>query len=177
MLSAKDAKKMVKKNITKCYKGAFVWHKLMKENPEIANTAVILLPEVDDICNYYALLYLDDFLNKTNRDNAVFLTVDNRIQQVHSEFSSRIIRVVPIAPKDVEHLMQYMSLFCFDDRLVVASLDKPDGRNGSALVGLKGLSAEEVFAIGVYRLYPFEKKAPLTWTKSGTDLDQLMDKY
>lgn len=174
MLTAKKAKKLVKKNILKCYRGAFVWHKILKQNPEISNTAVVLVPEINDDANYYALLYMDDFLNSTNRDNAVILTFDARIQKVCSQFSQRIIRVILLNQKEIEFLMQYMSLYCFDNRLVVASLDKPAGRDGTKLVGLKGLTFEEVFSIGVYGLYPFRKQAPVKWEADGTELDSFM---
>lgn len=40
-----------------------------------------------------------------------------------------------------------------DDRLIIASLDEPYGRFGSRLLGLNGLTEEELFVIGVYSLF------------------------
>ena len=39
----------------------------------------------------------------------------------------------------------------------MASLEEPNGRNGSALIGKKGTTEEEVFVIGIYRIYPFTR--------------------
>ncbi len=46
--------------------------------------------------------------------------------------------------------MKFYSLYMFTDRLVIASLDEPDGRNGERMVGKKGITVGEIFPIGVY---------------------------
>ncbi len=173
-MSVDKMKKLLKKNINKCYYGAYIWHSLLKKHPEIASTAVILLPDSDNDCNYYAMLYINEFLNSQNFNNAVILTTDKRIKEVYGLFSDRIISVIPFSDKKTKYLMQYYTLYEFDRRLIVASLDKPYGRNGSSLVGLKGLTKEEVFVMGVYRLYPFKQKQPLAWKSRQNSLDKLM---
>ena len=45
----------------------------------------------------------------------------------------------------------------FDSRFIVASLDEPNGRNGSVLIGKKGTTLEEIFVVGVYQVYPFTR--------------------
>ena len=67
--------------------------------------------------------------------------------------------------------MQYYCLYEFDKRLVIASLDEPNGRRGSALIGKRGTTKEEIFVIGVYRIYPFER--PEAPQYSGDDPDIL----
>lgn len=53
--------------------------------------------------------------------------------------------------------MQFYCLYEFDKRFICASLDEPNGRNGSALIGKRGTTVEEIFVIGVYRVYPFQR--------------------
>ena len=53
--------------------------------------------------------------------------------------------------------MQFYCLYEFNKKFIVASLDEPYGRNGSALIGKKGTTKEEIFVSGVYRVYPFER--------------------
>lgn len=136
-----------------CIKGAFLWRRLLRKYKEINNTAVIIIPENDD-CRYFALKYLDRMLCAMKFDNAVILSCDEEIARIAESFSDKISRVVDFSVKKSKILEQYYMLFEFDRRIIFASLDIPKGRCGSKLIGLKGLTAEEVFAIGVYRIYP-----------------------
>lgn len=162
-MDIKTVEKKLKKSLFQCKCGYFVWHQLIRKHPEIQNTAVVLMPSCDDLCNYYAMLYINQFLEVTNRENAVILTYDKQVIENADKFSANIIAVIPFSRKKAELLMKYTSLYEFDSRLVVASLDEPTGRNGKNLVGIKGLTEEEIFAIGVYRLYPFRKEKPVAW--------------
>ncbi len=149
-----------------CYYGLFLWHYLVKKNPEIKNTAVILIPTVNDIDSYYALLYADQYVKNKRRDNAVILTHDSRINKVIGDFSDKIIKVIPFSRKKSEALMQYATLYDFDERLIIASLNEPKGRNGTSPVGVKGITEEEIFAVGVYGCFPFEKELPVSFPNS-----------
>lgn len=149
-----------------CYHGFYIWHQLIAKHPEIKNTAVILLPSSDDTNNYYALLYANQGITKMERDNAVILTFDKRVMASAKNFSNRIVNIIPFSRKRALALMRYASLYNFDDRLVIASLDEPSGRNGRDLVGIKGITEEEIFAVGVYKCYPFKKETPVTFAGS-----------
>jgi len=165
-MDSRQVKKCLKKSVWQCRHGYFLWHHLVKKHPEIQNTAVILMPSCEDMDNYYAMLYIDQFLEHSERDNAVLLTHDSRVMQSAASFSANIISVIPFSRKKSEILMKYASLYEFDNRLVIASLNEPVGRNGKSLVGIKGLTEEEIFAIGVYRLFPFRKEEAKAWSGS-----------
>lgn len=165
-MDERTVKRCLKKSIWQCRCGYLLWHQLIKKHPEIQNTAVVLMPSCDDADNYYAMLYLDQFLESTKRDNAVILSYDERVRAAASDFSANITSVIPFSRKKAELLMKYASLYEFDNRLVIASLEEPTGRKGRSLVGVKNLTAEEIFAMGVYRLYPFRKEKPIKWNGS-----------
>lgn len=153
------------------YYGLFNWHMLIKKHPEIKNTLVLLLPSCDDVNNYFSLLYINQGIKKMGKDNAVVLTYDNRVVKQAKKFSGKIIKVIRFSKTKANSLMQYACVYNFDDRLVIGSLDEPSIRKGSNLIGLKGVSAEEVFAVGIYKCYPFEKEKPISFENSTFQID------
>ena len=154
-------KNNLRKKIFMCKKGWFLWHFLLKKHPEIQNTAVILMPDKINKTNFYFLHYLNDYLSLKGRDNAVVLTHDSVVYHNAKKVCGKIIDVIHFDSGKAKAIMVYASLYCFDDRLVIASLDEPIGRDGRSLIGLNNLTEEEVIAIGVYGILPFNKK-PIT---------------
>lgn len=154
----KDVKRQLYKNLIASYRGWWQWHKIVKKK-DVNNTAVILLPDCDQETNLLALLYLDIMLKRRKHQNAVILTHDPAVEKCAYLFSKNILRVIPFSREQAKDLMQFYCLYEFDKRFIVASLDEPNGRNGSRLIGKKGTTKEEIFVIGVYRVYPFERPA------------------
>lgn len=116
-----------------------------------------MLPSCDREINHLALLYLNSMLKNRKHDNAIILTHDPEVIKAAHLYSDRILRVMPFSRKKAELIMQFYCLYEFNRKFIVASLDEPYGRNGSALIGKKGTTKEEIFVIGVYRVYPFER--------------------
>jgi len=153
----KQVKRQLYKNLISAYRGWWQWHKVVKRRGVEGNTAVVLLPSCDREINYLALLYLDDMLKSRKYINAVILTHDPAVRKCADMFSEHVLQVIPFSRKKAELLMQFYCLYEFDKRFTVASLDEPNGRNGSALIGKRGTTVEEIFVIGVYRVYPFQR--------------------
>ena len=149
-------------NLISAYRGWWQWHKIVKKR-DVGNTAVVLLPDCDREINLLALLYLDAMLKARKHKDAIILTHDPVVQRCAHLFSHNILRVIPFSRKKAEHLMQFYCLYEFDKRFIVASLDEPNGRNGSRLIGKRGTTKEEIFVIGVYRVYPFQRPALPTY--------------
>ncbi|MCD7729754.1 MAG: hypothetical protein LUI60_07595 [Clostridia bacterium] len=151
-------KSALKKNIKRCKRARIYWALLLRKNPQIQNTAVIMMPSSNDDENYYALLYLNKYLESSHRDNAVILTHNSRVKKYATSFSPKIISVINFSKKKMKYVMKFSSMFNYDDRLTIAALNEPAGRNGDSLVGLKGVTKEEVFAKGVYKMPDFAKE-------------------
>ena len=164
----KEVKRQLYRNLLASYRGWWQWHQVIK-GKGVKNTAVVLLADCDREVNYLALLYLDAMLESRGHDNAVILTHDPQVIKSAGLFSQKILRVVSFSRKKAEDLMQFYCLYEFDKRFTVASLDEPNGRNGSVLIGKRGTTREEIFVIGVYRVYPFQWPAAPSY--SGNDPD------
>lgn len=147
--------------LIRCYQGWWHWHWIVRRHAVDSTTAVVLLPAVHyNKDSYYALLYLDEMLLSRGFNSAIILSVDPVVEKVAQLFSRNIREARSISRKRAEQLMQYACLFTFDLRFIIASMSEPEGRKGETLVGKRGLTWEEVFCVGVYRIYPQEKNPP-----------------
>lgn len=157
----REIKKSLFKRLLMCYQGWWEWHKIVRRKSVDYTTAVILLPSDNQEYSYYALLHLNAMLPTRGFDSAVILTHDPVVMEAAHLFSDKIRETIFFERKKAERLMQYACLYTFDLRLVIASLEEPSGRKGETLVGKRGLTREEVFAVGVYRIYPEKVEAPV----------------
>lgn len=158
--AVKQTKRMLFRKLAVCYQGWWQWHRITRRKSVDPYTAVILMPSENKQDHYCALLYLNDMLPARGFRGAVILTFDESVRKAAPLFSDRIKEVIHFSRAQAERLMQYTCLYNFDNRLVIASLQEPRGRNGEALVGKRGISREEVFAAGVYRIIPKHLAAP-----------------
>ena len=147
--------------------GKMIWHQIIKKNKKyIGNTSIILMPACVDKDNYFAMLYLNQLIEKYSYNNAVVITQDKRVQKNIQNFSQYVSKVIFCSSMKINAIIQYYLMGKFDERLIVASMNIPLGRNGNRLIGLKGLTEEKVFAIGVYNLYPFYEEKKKIWKGS-----------
>lgn len=171
----KQVKRQLYRNLISAYRGWWEWHKIVKGKGVGDNTAVVLLPSCEREINHLALLYLDSMLSRRKYKNAVILTHDPAVKKCAQLFSPNILRVVSFSRKKAEHLMQFYCLYEFDKRFICASLDEPNGRNGSALIGKRRITKEEIFAVGVYRIHPFEKVDGLEYTGDDEEIKTFLE--
>ncbi|MDR1531597.1 MAG: hypothetical protein LBS62_05335 [Clostridiales bacterium] len=171
----KEVRKQLRKNLVKAYHGWWYWRttlkkykKLYKNKNDINRTAVVLMPEVNDRDNYFALRYLEQMLKQHKFIKAIILTDSEMVEKSASLFSKNIHAIVRCPRKNAEELMQFYCLYNFDKRFFCASLDEPYGRNGSRIVGTRGITAEEIFVIGVYRVYPYTRLSAPDYKKPKT---------
>lgn len=170
----KEVKRQLYINLLAAYRGWWQWHKITRKKG-FADTAVVLLPSCDREINHLALLYLDAMLEARKFRNAIILTHDPVIEKTAHLFSKNILEVMSFSRKKAEDLMQFYCLYEFDKRFIVASLDEPNGRNGSALIGKRGTTAEEIFIIGVYRVYPFERPAAPVYSGDDAQIQAFLE--
>ena len=150
------------RNLIEAYRGWWYWRTILKKykKTEIKNTAIVLLPNTDKTENYLALQYLDQMLDQHSFTKAIILTHNEKVENLHHSFSDKITAVEFCPRKKAEQLIHFYCLYHFDRRFFCASLDEPQGRNGSKLIGVKGLTRDELFAFGVYKIHPFEQLSP-----------------
>ena len=147
----------LKRKIKRCKRARIIWAWILRKNPNIAHTAIVLMPSFDGEENYYALQYLDQLVVNMHRDNAAIITCDVRVVRYAKELCQKLIKAIRVRGSVMACLLDYAALYKFDDRLVVASLTLPNGRGGERLIGMNGLTKEELIAVGIYGLPNFQK--------------------
>lgn len=168
----RKVKMQLYKNLVKAYIGWWHWFWICRTKG-FGDTAVVLIPGEDREISYYALLYLDQMLDKRKYKNAIILTHDQVVIKAASLFSERIIKAKYFSRKKAEALMQFYCLYEFNKKFICASIDEPNGRNGASILGKRGTTKEELFVVGVYKIYPFSKlEKPLFSTK---EIDSYFD--
>jgi len=174
----RQVKRQLYKNLLISYRGWWYWHKLVSKykKQDEGNWAVVLLPDTNERDNYLSLLYLNRMLGQHKRSRAIILTHSEIVAKTAGLFSNKIVDIVWFSRKKAESLMQFYCLYNFDDRFICAGLDEPYGRNGSKMIGARGISAEEIFAIGVYRIYPYRQEVPPQYIGDEKDIIDFMER-
>lgn len=132
-----------------CFRGKIIWNKLQKRTIKHNPTGVILIPECDFRMVEYTQKYLAKLLENRQWESVV-LILPIKMKKDAVNHPEHINSVFYWSKSRINALLQYYRLLDFDDRFIVASFDFPEGRNGKQLIGLKGLTAEKVFSIGIY---------------------------
>lgn len=156
--SEDELENILEQSINEAWEGRKLWLDLAERYKLGDGDYVVLMPSDDRDCNYYSLLYLDEFLNRIRGKRAYILTWDDCVKRNAAHFSDRIGEVIDFPRRSAELLMRFYSLYSFTDKLIIASLDEPDGRSGRKLIGRKGLTVEEIVAIGIYGLRKLDRQ-------------------
>ena len=139
------------KRTASCYRGWWPWHCICNIRG-MDRTVVVLITNDDPDVVRFALAYLDDLVQIRDCQNAIVLSTDTEILEQACSRSKKILATKKINERQKDDLLQLMCLYRFDERFVCAALDEPVGRNGSRFIGRKGISKEEIVAVGIYGL-------------------------
>lgn len=150
-------KQKLNESIEKAYNGRKLWLDIFEKYKLSDRDYVILMPSLNSEYNYYALLHLDEFVRKVKAEKIIILTYDDRVQSTGKLFTNRIHDICYFSRENMELLMKFYCLYMFTDKLIIVSLEEPEGRSGKQLIGKKGITLEEIIAIGIYGLEKCEK--------------------
>lgn len=152
-------KELIEAKIKRAEQGREIWLNLKRECELTENTFVILFPQEDTACNAYVMKYLEDFAVRTNADRLVLLAYDKEVLDLENGVGSawqtsfkNKVKTRFVSREDALQIMDYYTLQMFTDRLIIASLDEPEGRNGSNIIGINDITEEEAVAIGILGL-------------------------
>lgn len=146
----------------KAYKGYQIWNKIDKEYHA---PIYILMPKEKDEYNYYALLHLEQFLKKRKITEAVILTCDEEAIAATEVFISDYkVNAKYISRQEALALIKYYSLCEFTSKLVIVSFTEPYDTYSEHLLGVHGVTKEELVCFDIYRLGVKPTAAPIKYT-------------
>lgn len=129
-------------------------NKIWKETTKLIseNDIVLVMPENDDELNYYSLLYIDQYIEENKKKECVVITNNKKVISNYKYLSEKITRIEKLSNKKIRSLIQFYCLYKFDERVLFASLSKPNGRNAERILGKNGIRMEDIVAIGIFQL-------------------------
>ena len=126
--------------------GAWIYRRLFEGVNMDKGTHVFVL--IDRECEEYFVKYLPAYRAKYHSEKIIYIKEGNEEKAAESgvDIGADIIN---IKRNNLLNLMYYVVLFSRDKNIRFLSYEKPFGRNGKALIGVKGIREEDVFSIGI----------------------------
>ncbi|AGF58317.1 hypothetical protein B0P06_003368 [Clostridium saccharoperbutylacetonicum] len=155
-----EIRQILEQNINKAQEGRNLWIEICNKYKLGDEDYVILMPSLNAEYNYYALLHLSEFIDRVRAEKIIILTYDENVKKIGKMFSNKICDIYDFSREEAEYLMKFYCLYMFTDKLIIISLEEPEGRNGRQLIGKKGITLEELIAIGIYGLKECKKIIP-----------------
>lgn len=111
----------------------------------------VLFPHLNEEYNYYALLYLDEYIAAKRAEKVVLITMESVIKKALPVFSKAKTEVYEISHDDIKAIIKYYALYEFSTRLTIISLKEPYDTCGENLLGVKGVTKEDLLCFDIYR--------------------------
>lgn len=121
------------------------------------NERVVFFPESDEKVNHYGMLYMDTFLMRNDAQKAIVIYQDESVKEQILNYSDNVRKCIFYNLEKMNRFITLYSLYPIDSRIKVISLDRPFCRNGSRLLGVNNITVEQLIAIGVYAIIPFDR--------------------
>ena len=139
----------------RCREGRTVYRRFSQSLDE--STSLVLFPDDGGEVGFYGLLYLDEFLVRNLKKEALIVTSNPGVAKVANLFTPKIKDVVVLTDEEMELLISYLKLTEDDSGFTIVSLHHPSTRLAGNLVGAKDLTVEQLVAIGIYFIIPFRR--------------------
>jgi len=156
-MTIEDLHEVYKENFKSAKAGRMFYDNLRATHLSKANEDDILMvvfPEDDDLCNYYGLLYLDQFLVRSLKRGALIVTCNDLVYYSAKVFARKVENTVKISRSDMDDMLNMYNLNPVKGMFFV-SLSKPEGRTAYRLLNAKGITKEMLIAVGVYWIIPY----------------------
>lgn len=129
--------------------GKAIWEQLL-DNEKFSKEDIgfVLL---DEECLAYWDKYLMDYVS-VNRPSRIFLLAAPSAQKAIEKIKRDYVRVLYFDMDELIDFSAFYAVFTSGENVIFLALDLPYGRNGSSILGLKGLTLEEIVYTGMMNL-------------------------
>lgn len=140
---------ILEKAIKQAEYGRKIWLELVDKYGLEGNFRVVLFPSDDKDINTISVKAMRKLSEKVEK--LIALSYSQEVLSWDVKESNIILQL--FSRKEAEALMRFYSMYEFTDKLIIASLDEPEGRKGKGLIGAKGITLEELVNIGIFKQY------------------------
>lgn len=134
----------------------------------------IIFPHVNEEYNYYALLYLDEYISAKKAEKVVLITSESVIKKALPLFCEKKLVIYRADSDDIKAIIKYYALYEFSTRLTIISLKVPYDTCGENLLGVKGVTKEDLLCFDIYRFSENPHKSLPVYKGEDEDLLEFM---
>lgn len=134
-------------------RGAAVWKMLRLRFHIDEKTVVLILTGDDRELDRYALIHLQDFMNRKYANKAIVICQDKETYgQIELAALPERVQICEWSKRRVQKLYGYYSFYRFSDRVVFTYTDNPADNLLGRLLRETVVGEEEAVCLGLYRL-------------------------
>lgn len=141
------AENLLEEKFNEAEKGRQYWITLQEKYSLESSDYVLLIPDKEDIIHLKKRF--QQFISKKHGRNGLILAGKDLLDKLEKIQSNNIF-MQECSSSEAHNLMRFYCMYQFTANLLIASLEKPDGRRGSNLIGKKGLEREEILDMVVF---------------------------
>jgi hypothetical protein len=140
--------------LRRIFAGRREWRRQAKEHCITDETLVIAMPHCGSALNEIALGLIDRLIAQKRPDKTLILTPDKEILRAEPQLRgcAAATRVAAASADSLRSIMDYYCAHRCHRNFYVVSLTEPRGAGGAELLGVNGVTAEELVRLAILRL-------------------------
>lgn len=175
----KKLRRELRGKLFRCYKGYFAWKKAIRGTAysrNLQDTIVICFSSDNNEYNWWGLLYMQSYCMKHEKKRVIVVTKDPTVAKSAKMFCKNIVKVNLFTETQVNNIIDLYELYDFSSRhLIVVDLERPYGRKGTALVGKRGITVEDMISVGIYKNFPVKRPSAPIYNGDNPGLREFFD--
>ena len=140
------------RRLTAAWRGRALWVRLRKRYDIDSGAYVVAFVEDDHALNEVALAHVQDLIADRRARGVVVVTDQESVAEQAGRQTDGILAVEVLAHRDIEHLLSFYELYQFTPRLFFVSLTRPYGNRLWQMVGVNGLTLDDLVCLSMYRI-------------------------
>jgi hypothetical protein len=134
----------MKERISAALSGRSYWLKLKNKFDIDDGGYVVLMPDDDRELNKQTLVHIDGLIENHKAKGVAIVTSDNWVIENAGIYTDNKLSVITAAEHDIDNLLSFFELYAFTERLFIMSLTKPYGNKLHNVVGMQGVTKEDI---------------------------------
>jgi hypothetical protein len=140
------------KRLVAAWRGRALWMRLRKRYDIDNGSYVVAFIEDDHALNETALAHVQDLIADRRARGAVVITDQEWVAEQAGEQVDGVLAVEVLGSRAIEHLLSFYELYQFTPRLFFVSLTRPYGNRLWQMVGVNGLTLDDLVCLSMYRI-------------------------
>lgn len=141
------------REIIMVFYGALIWKIFQMRFRVNEKKVVLVLVNNRKALDYYALVYLEDFMDRKYAKEAILLFSDKKVYSQFCKLKLNIpVRLCCWTENKIKKLYKYYSFYKFSDKIVFTYIDSPKENQLGKLLRETQVDEEEAACLGLYRL-------------------------